>query len=279
MNEVVLRPPFDRLWAGRDPFAAVEALQGQVFRELAGRRTLRVDIDGRGYFVKIHRGVGWGEILKNLVCLRPPVLGARDEWRALERLAELGVDTMRALAFGERGDNPARRHSFIITEELAPTVSLEDICRDWPRTPPPPALKRALIARVANMARRMHEGGVNHRDFYICHFLLHTEPPPVPKALRLSLIDLHRAQVRASPPPSRWRRKDLAGLYFSALDIGLTRRDLLRFLRAYLNGPLRRVLRDEAPLLAWLGGEAARLAKRYQRKFASESDATGNAPS
>ncbi|MDR0634466.1 MAG: lipopolysaccharide core heptose(I) kinase RfaP [Azoarcus sp.] len=278
MNEVVLRPPFERLWAGRDPFAAVETLQGQVFRELAGRRTLRVDIDGRGYFAKIHRGVGWGEILKNLLNLRGPVLGARHEWRALERLAELGIDAPRAVAFGERGDDPARRRSFIITEELAPTVSLEDYCRDWPRTPPSPPLKRALIARVADMARRMHEGGVNHRDFYICHFLLHTEPPPTPDALRLSLIDLHRAQLRACPPPPRWRRKDLAGLYFSALDIGLTRRDLLRFLRIYFNAPLRRTLRDEASLLTWLGREATRLLGRYRRKFAAAETARDATP-
>ncbi|MDR1661094.1 MAG: lipopolysaccharide core heptose(I) kinase RfaP, partial [Azoarcus sp.] len=90
MNEIVLRPPFDRLWAGRDPFVAVESLQGQVFRELAGRRTLRTEVEGRAYFVKIHRGVGWGEIFKNLICLRAPVLGARNEWHAAGRLAELG---------------------------------------------------------------------------------------------------------------------------------------------------------------------------------------------
>ncbi|MDR0674533.1 MAG: lipopolysaccharide core heptose(I) kinase RfaP [Zoogloeaceae bacterium] len=266
MNKIVLRPPLDRLWAGRNPFATVEALQGQVFRELAGRRTLRTEIDGRGYFVKIHRGVGWGEIFKNLLSLRAPVLGARNEWRAAERLTELGVDTLRVAAFGERGINPARQHSFIVTEELAPTVSLEDYCRDWPCTPP--AIKRALIERVADMARRMHEGGVNHRDYYLCHFLLHTDPPPAPAVLRLSLIDLHRAQVRRLLP-LRWRRKDLAGLYFSALDIGLTRRDLLRFSRAYFAKPLRRVLKDEAALFDWIEREAARLSDRYQRKFSA----------
>ena len=73
---VSLDEPFRTLWAGRDPFAAVEALQGEVFRELEARRTLRTEVAGRGYFVKIHRGVGWGEILKNLMCLRLPVLGA-----------------------------------------------------------------------------------------------------------------------------------------------------------------------------------------------------------
>lgn len=264
---VVLHPPFDRLWAGHDPFDAAESLRGRVFRELDGRRTLRAEIDGRGYFVKTHRGIGWGEILKNLASLRLPVLGARNEWLAIARLAALGVGTMRVAACGERGANPARRRSFIITEELTPVASLEDFCRDWPHAPPAPPLKRALIARVAEMARKMHGGGVNHRDFYLCHFLLHLAPPPLPAAPRLSLIDLHRAQIRARTP-RRWRDKDLAGLYFSARGIGLTHRDLLRFIRAYFDGPLRGVLAREAALFAWLEREAARLEARYRRKFA-----------
>ena len=106
-------------------------------------------------------------------------------------------------------------------------------------------MKRALIRSVAGMARRMHGGGVNHRDFYICHFLLHLDPAPTAENLKLSLIDLHRAQIREQTP-RRWRDKDLASLYFSALDIGLTRCDRLRFLRGYFDRPLRLVLLDEA---------------------------------
>jgi heptose I phosphotransferase len=264
---LVLDEPFRSLWAGRDPFAAVEALHGEVFRELEARRTLRAEVAGKRWFVKIHRGAGWGEIVKNLFCLRRPVLGAANEWRAIGRLQRLGVDTLRGVAFGQRGVNPAKLHSFIITEDLSPTVSLEDYCRDWPARPPAPALKRALLQRVADMARDMHAGGVNHRDFYLCHFLLHLDPAPVPERLKLSLIDLHRAQLREKTP-RRWRDKDLAALYFSALDIGLTRRDPLRFLKRYFDRPLRAILRDEQALLARLAGEAERLRERYRRKYA-----------
>jgi heptose I phosphotransferase len=264
-NITCLEEPFLTLWAGQDAFAAADALQGEVLRSLEGRRTLRTVVGGRGYYAKVHRGIGWAEVFKNLLSARLPVLGAGNEWRALQRLAALGVDTMRAVAFGERGANPARRQSFIITEELAPTVSLEDFCRDWPQSPPPPRLKRALIERVASMARAMHGGGVNHRDFYICHFLLHL--PVDAGAPRLSLIDLHRAQVRESTP-RRWRDKDLAALYFSALEIGLTKRDRLRFLKAYFACPLRRILQEERALLGHLEGESIRLMARYQRKFA-----------
>ncbi|EIK54466.1 MAG: lipopolysaccharide core heptose(I) kinase RfaP [Pseudomonadaceae bacterium] len=267
MSRLILAEPFKSLWAGRDAFAEVERLQGQVYRELEGRRTLRTEVDGRGYFVKIHRGIGWGEIVKNLLTAKAPVLGAGQEWRAIQRLHEVGVPTMTAVAYGERGVNPASQHSFIVTEELAPTVSLEDFSANWREQPPAPVLKRALIDEVANMAGTMHRAGVNHRDFYICHFLLHTDHPVTASELRLSLIDLHRAQTRRQTP-RRWRDKDLAGLYFSALGIGLTRRDKLRFLRGYFRRPLREILADEARLLAWLERKAERLSSRYARKYA-----------
>ncbi|QCT97899.1 lipopolysaccharide core heptose(I) kinase RfaP [Stutzerimonas degradans] len=270
--QLILAEPFKSLWRGKDAFAEVERLEGQVYRELEGRRTLRTEVEGRGYFVKIHRGIGWGEIVKNLLTAKAPVLGAGQEWRAIQRLHEVGVPTMTAVAYGERGGNPASQHSFIITEELAPTVSLEDFSANWREQPPAPTLKRALIAEVARMAGTMHRAGVNHRDFYICHFLLHTERPVSANDLRLSLIDLHRAQTRAQTP-RRWRDKDLAGLYFSALGIGLTRGDRLRFLRGYFQRPLRDILHDEARLLAWLQRKAERLSSRYARKYAPGAQA------
>lgn len=113
------------------------------------------------------------------------------------------------------------------------------------------------------MTGTMHRAGVNHRDCYIAHFLLHTDRPVSAEHFRLSLIDLHRAQVRAQIP-RRWRDKDLAALYFSVLDIGLTRRDKLRFLKVYFQAPLRQLLREQAPLLAWLEPKAQKL---YDRKL------------
>ena len=71
---LMLSEPFKSLWHGKDPFVEVERLDGQVYRELEGRRTLRTEVGGRGYFVKIHRGIGWGEIAKNLLTAKAPVL-------------------------------------------------------------------------------------------------------------------------------------------------------------------------------------------------------------
>lgn len=272
--KLFLEQPFATLWQGKDAFQEIERLQGQVYRELEGRRTLRTEVNGKGYFVKIHRGIGWGEIVKNLASARLPVLGAGQEWRAIERLTQAGVPTMTAVAYGERGSNPAQQHSFIVTEELAPTIDLEQLTLSWREQPPLPPMKWALIERVAQMTGRMHAAGVNHRDCYICHFLLHTDRSLQTDDFRLSIIDLHRAQLRAVVP-RRWRDKDLAGLYFSVLNIGLTRRDLLRFLKAYFAASgqqraLGQILRDEAMLLAWLQRRARQLLARYARKYAPE---------
>ncbi|NBB10917.1 lipopolysaccharide core heptose(I) kinase RfaP [Pseudomonas sp. SLFW] len=261
--KLILAEPFKTLWAGRDAFEAVEALQGQVYRELENRRTLRTEVDGRGYFVKIHRGIGWGEVAKNLLTAKLPVLGAGKEFDAINRLKEVGVPTMTSVAYGERGSNPAAQHSFIVTEELAPTESMEDVSINWVKQPPEPRMKWAYIAEVARLVGMMHRAGVNHRDCYLCHFLLHTDTPVTPESFKLSVIDLHRAQTR-DQITQRWRNKDLAALYFSALDIGLTRRDKMRFLKGYFQQPLRQILAEESALLVWLEAKAEKL---YQRKL------------
>jgi heptose I phosphotransferase len=270
-----LRDEFSCEWQGRDPHEAVEKLQGTVFRELEARRTLLFHLHGKGYFVKIHRGIGWWEIIENLLRLRLPVLGAGNEWRALERLHQLGVETMTPVAYGVRGANPARQHSFIITEELNDTLSLEDLCADWPAHPPPLRLKRALLKRVAEMSRALHENGINHRDFYICHFLLKQPPrgePIDPEHFSLSLIDLHRAQIRRKVP-RRWIIKDMAGLWFSAMDIGLTQHDLFRFMRAYTGLPLRRALREKHWLWEQLQKKADKIYERMERKVRPREEA------
>lgn len=229
---------------GADPFTALMQMPGALYRATGRRQTLRVEIAGQAYFLKRHHGVGWREIVKNLLYLRPPVLGAATEVRAIRRLEQLGVPTLRCVGWGQRGWNPARRQSFALTRALDDTVSLEDFCADWGRTPGDLRrlrIKRTLVRELATTARTLHGHGVNHRDFYLCHFLLQRSSPGLtaPGArLDLHLIDLHRVQQRRRTP-ERWRVKDLAGLYFSALDAGLTRGDCFRFLRLYGGEPLR----------------------------------------
>jgi len=260
---VQLREDFAQAWKGRDPFAEVDALQGQVFRNVNGRRTLRFEFQGRNFFVKIHHGIGWSEIFKNLLTLRMPIADADNERLAIERLTQLGVATMKTVAFGLRGLNPARRMSFIVTEALENTISLEDYCARWVRKRPPLRDKLQLLDSLVRISRTLHENGICHRDYYLCHFLLHDEAEfENGAAPKLSLIDLHRALIYKQLP-RRWVVKDVAGLYFSALHCGLNRHDFLRFVKHYSGKSLREALTQDAGF--W--NEVHRKAMQLDRKI------------
>jgi heptose I phosphotransferase len=264
VNVLELRDDFKALWP--QPFDAVVKQQGDVYREKEGRRTLRFEHGGAGYFLKVHMGVGWLEIVKNLIQLRLPVIGATNEWEAISKLHQLGVGTMSLVGFGKRGGNPAKQLSFVLTEELDDMVSLEDFCAPWKAAPPTYRIRKMLIEALAKDAATVHRSGMNHRDFYICHFLMKNSAPLLSGEQvlpALYLIDLHRAQMRAQVP-TRWLVKDLASLYFSAVDIGLTQRDVVRFLRHYLGSQVSKQLKASPGFWQKV---IKRTDKLYQRDF------------
>lgn len=232
--------------ANTDVFESAMALQGEMFRDVPGRRTLRFKLpeklSAKSYFAKLHEGVGWGEIFKNLLSLRLPILGAMTEVRAIKKLNEIGIPTTPLVAYGVRGCSPATLRSFVITEDLGDIVSLETLCADWPKNPPDARFKRRLIIAVAKLARTFHNNGMNHRDFYICHICL-DKKRLAEDEVHLYLIDLHRVGIHKELSANA-RMKDMAALYWSALDIGLTKRDVMRFLNHY-RGDLHRQFKNE----------------------------------
>ncbi len=264
---VIIKSPIIKDWLGQaDPFEKIKAIKGRVVRSKEGRTTQRFEIGADGFYVKLHEGVGWREIIKNLLQLRLPITGASNEWLAINALHSLGLDTLNAIAYGKRGVNPAKEQSFILTEELTGTISLANYAEHWPKKPPTFAHKKALIEKVAEIARMMHGNGINHRDLYICHFLLDIasgETPIDKDKIRLFVVDLHRAQIRRQVP-RRWLVKDVGSIYFSALDIGLTKRDIYRFLRVYYQAPLSDILHNKT---AFLRDVERRAVKLYRRDF------------
>lgn len=266
---ITLCPALQEKFSGPDAFDQIFATEGKIYRNFKGRKTLRFEHADRGYFLKIHPGVGWGEIFKSLLSLRAPVLGAKDEHDAILALERIGIQTMTIAGYGVRGNNPASTESFIITEEIVDAISLEDLVLNRDTYPVTAAKKRALIKKVAQIARTMHQNGVNHRDFYLCHFLL---PKKWLQLERLDLdpplfvIDLHRTQVRSSVP-KRWLEKDLAGLHFSSMDAGLTLRDRLRFTCYYNNSNLRAFVSNYSRFWAMVDKKAVKLYKKFQKHY------------
>lgn len=244
-------------WAAEIAAAAPAA---EIYRSKEGRKTLRFHYRGKPYFLKLHSGVGWLEVFKNLIQLRLPVVSASNEFHAVLALQRAGIDTLTINAYAREGRNPAAIRSMVVTSELTGTVSLEHYCAGWADVAPAANIRMRLIRYLAQSARGMHGAGINHRDFYLCHFHL-DEKSLQEQRPRCYLIDLHRAQIRAHTP-RRWRVKDLAGLYFSAMDCGLSQRDLLRFIRHYSAGGLRAALGEDQRLWRQVEQRALKLYRK-----------------
>jgi hypothetical protein len=93
------------------------------------------------------------------------------EYHNLVRLREVGVPSITPIAAGTRVRG-LRCESFLLTEDLGPTKKLEDYVPeefDKPFSPGQAKRKKMLVEALARLTRLMHEGGVNHRDYYLCH--------------------------------------------------------------------------------------------------------------
>lgn len=246
MNTLVVSKELQQVLPGGGEFDALMEWEGETIRLVKDRHTLRAELGEKAYFIKRHRGIGYREALKELLTLKVPVFGARNEYEAICHFQKLGLPTMEAAAFGERGLNPVTRHSCIATHEISDTLTLKEVTEPWRDESPAPLVKRALLRELAAVARTMHEGGVNHRDFYLCHFRIKRDR--VEQLGRVKpefyVMDLHRAQIR-SRVPMRWRVKDIGALYFSAAHLPVSRWDLLRFMRYYSGKPLRQTLEED----------------------------------
>jgi hypothetical protein len=212
-------------------FDQLMSLEGKPFRDVKGRKTIQFKTANDSFFIKQHFGVGWMEIIKNLLTLKLPIIGAETEKIAIQKLDEIGIATTPLVAFGERGLNPANRQSFLITQDLGNIISLEDFCRDWKINPPDHQVKHELIIAVATLTKKLHEGGLVHRDFYLCHLCLDVDLLKRGE-IKLYLIDLHR-MLMSQAVGGKSAMKDIAALYFSAMDIGLSKEDYNLFKQYY----------------------------------------------
>jgi len=233
MNNHLVVPDEIKKHLSGDVFSALMQMPGKAFRDVRGRKTIQVALGGKSYFIKQHFGVGWAEIFKNLMTFKKPILGAMTEVNAIKKLNSIGIPTTPLVAYGQRGCNSATMQSFVMTEDLGDIVSLEELSADWPTYTD--SFKHALMQAVAELASKLHGAGLCHRDFYMCHFVLKKQDFDVKSAHihNLHLIDLHR-MLNGQPSNGSAVMKDIAGLYFSAMQCGLSANDLTVFKQSYL---------------------------------------------
>ncbi len=233
MKEVTFLDNYlNQLFYKKDTFNEVQNIEGKVFREYENRITKQFEAQDKKYFIKFHGPVGWREIFKNLFQIKTPVIGAQREYEALNHLSKNNINCPQIKGFGKKGINPANSSSFIITEELYGTLSLEEFFLKNLHKNLSFNQKCNLIKASASIIRKMHSAGLNHRDLYLCH--LHVKEDIDFNNIKIYLIDLHRAQIRSSVP-LRWTIKDLGGFFHSAIQFNFTERDFYRFLMSYFD--------------------------------------------
>jgi hypothetical protein len=242
---------------------------GKLLRRVPGRENRRLTVDRRDglplvAYVKRHQIFAPGTWLMSLVEGSLSASAGPHEAHMALRLERAGIGTIEPLACGARRGAWWRIESFVATRELTGFEQLDHFLRRrfGPRGAGPRSLddlaRANLVQVVADVTRRFHALGYNHRDLYACHFFIREEAPA---QFDVRLIDLQRVQHRRFFR-ERWLIKDLSQLAYSLpLDtIGAT--DRVAFLRAYLGvrrlrGVSRRWIRRIAckrRLLAWRRG-------------------------
>ncbi|MCK5235543.1 MAG: glycosyltransferase [Deltaproteobacteria bacterium] len=152
----------------------------------------------------------------------------RNEWEMMISLLRDGFLTMTPVAYGQKKEGGLQK-SLTLTEEIYNGVRVEDYIptlaakgKDGVKE------KRKVIGDVGRLARRFHDAGYNHQDFYLGHIFI------TPASGELFLIDLQRVQKRERVG-KKWVVKDLSQLVYTALICdNFSSTDLVRFAYAYL---------------------------------------------
>jgi heptose I phosphotransferase len=231
---------------------------GQVAKNvLPERTTTRLDLEDeegatRTLYLKRHTRPRVTELIKPLMRLTRPIVGARNEWEAILRFHEVGIPTMVPVALGEAGGR-----SFLITEGIEGCQKLTvwmDAHKHALHNGQLASLRK-IAQGVADVARAMHAAGMHHQDFYLTHLMMPQSGASVP----IRVLDLGRARFQPRLA-RRWIVKDLAQLNYSAIGVPSTER--LRFLARYLG---RAVTRRDRPLMRNIVRKSQAIA-RHSRK-------------
>jgi len=145
-----------------------------------------------------------------------------------DELTRAGIKTPKTISYGEQWGVFFEQRSFIITEELPNAESLEQKlpdCFEDRSKPENLRQQRNFIEQLGQFAKKFHDTGYRHRDFYLAHIFYSDDGT-------FYLIDLQRA-FKPRILAERFRVKDIAQLYYSAPGSAFSKTDRLRFYKSY----------------------------------------------
>jgi hypothetical protein len=146
---------------------------------------------------------------------KPGFSGVDDEVTGIQLLQKAGIATVPLVGAGQLHDG----RGFLITDDLADYEDAEQRINAGHDFEP-------LLEPTAQLAARLHQAGLHHRDFYVCHVYVNPND-----STDLRLMDAGRVKPLPRFFRQRWINKDLAQFIYSIrnLDAGIS----ARWLSAY----------------------------------------------
>ena len=228
---------------GIDAAAVFDHPDIKPWRSIADRENCTLDSDVDGRHVRWH--------IKRYAPVRTPgPTPAEREVAGVRLLQEAGIPTVPLVAWGVLAD----RRSFVIVDDLAGYSPGDKLLEAGGAT------FDRLLRPTAELAAKLHNAGLHHRDLYLCHFFV---PETVEQPLRL--IDC--ARVKRLPrflTRHRWVVKDLSQFWYSTFKHAEITEDRRRqWLRHYAESAGRDdvegLYRSIRRKVAWIGRHDAKL--------------------
>jgi hypothetical protein len=201
----------------------------QVWRKLHERENGTLDVDlPNGRTVRLH--------IKRYNATNGLTSPGQLEVRGYHGLLLEGIPTAQLVAFGRLSD----RRSFVIFENLDGFTPADKLIEKGE------SFEKLLIP-TADLAAKLHNHNLHHRDLYLCHFMVKIEDGNAD----VRLIDTARVGRLANPlTRKRWIVKDLGQFWYSMTKLAITDQQRERWLSRYAeqrNQPVekfkRRILR------------------------------------
>jgi heptosyltransferase-2 len=167
--------------------------------------------------------------LKNWFSTRSHISCGFLEFETADSLSLTGINTPKAVAYGQQWGTIFEIRSFIITEKIPDAEALE---RKLPKyfedrkTKENLKLHRQFVLEAANFIKKFHETDYCHRDLYLSHIFYSDDG-------NFYLIDLARA-FRPIILSRRYRIKDIAQIHYSAPGKYFSGTDRMRFFLNYI---------------------------------------------
>ncbi len=172
-------------------------------------------------FLKRYQSVPKSAQLKNWIIRGKRLSMMACDRQPAENIKKLGINTPKIIAFGEQWQGLFENKSFIVTEKIPDSASLEEkLPASFVKN------RKKFIESLAAFVRKFHDTGFRHRDLYFCHIFCNSQG-------QWTLIDLNRV-FKPLFFSRKYLIKDLAQLYYSSPGKFFTKTDRLRFFLAYL---------------------------------------------